>query len=166
MNFEQISRRLGSMTFRQAVWLFPLAYVLHVLEELPQFTNWARINASSSYTLKDYFVVHLSGIVVAVLAPVVIRLFQNRVVVFLFFTFVFTPAVFFNILFHTGSTVIFGMYAPGLLTALTVYPPLFYFLSRLAFREGYLTNRAALVSFLLAGAFHAADVAHNVFKIW
>ena len=30
MNFDQIIRGLGSLTFRQAVWLFPVAYVLQV----------------------------------------------------------------------------------------------------------------------------------------
>jgi hypothetical protein len=81
-------------------------------------------------------------------------------------TFIFTPAVCFNIVFHAGATAVFGVYCPGLLTALTLYPPLFYVVSRLAFREHLLTNRLALVSFAIAGAFHTADVSHNVFKLW
>jgi len=58
------------------------------------------------------------------------------------------------------------VYSPGLLTALTLYPPLFYVVTRLAFREGLLTNRMVIISFVVAGAFHAADVSHNVFKAW
>jgi len=166
MNFDQIVRALGSLSFRQAVWLFPLAYVLHVLEELPQFTNWSRHYAAASFTLRDYLVVHISGIVVAILTPLIIWFFPNRIVIFLFFTFVFTPAVCFNIIFHVGATAAFGAYSPGLLTALTLYPPLFYVVSRRAFREGLLTNRVALISFAFAGLFHAADVSHNVFKVW
>ncbi len=161
-----IFRGLGSLNFRRAVWLFPVAYILHVLEELPQFTNWARDYANAGFTMRDYLVIHLSGIVVAILAPVVLRVFPNRVAIFIFFTFVFTPAVCFNILFHAGATAAFGVYSPGLITALTLYPPLFYFVSRQAFREGLLTNRIASVSFVMAGLFHAADVSHNVFKAW
>ncbi len=42
MNFDHLGVHLRSLNFRQMVWLFPIAYVLHVLEELPQFTNRAR----------------------------------------------------------------------------------------------------------------------------
>jgi hypothetical protein len=94
----------------------------------------------------------------------VIRFFPNKGVVFLFFTFIFTPAVFFNIFFHAGATAAFGAHCPGLLTALTVYPPLFCLISRLAFSEGLLTNKLGWISFLNAGLVHAADVSHNVFK--
>ena len=166
MNFDLVIKHLGSLSFRQAVWLFPVAYILHVFEELPQFTNWARQYANASFMMRDYLVIHLSGIVIAVLAPVLLWFFHNRAVIFIFFTFVFTPAVCFNILFHAGATAAFGAYSPGLLTALTLYPALFYFVSRLAFRERLLTNRIAIVSLVLAGLFHAADVSHNVFKAW
>ena len=166
VNFDLIINNLSALRFKQAVWLFPIAYTLHVLEELPQFTNWARYYANASFTMHDYLVIHLSGIVIAVLAPGVLRFFPNRVVVFIFFTMVFTPAVCFNILFHAGATAAFGVYCPGLLTALTLYPPLFYIVSRRAFREGLLTNRLGLISFAFAGMIHAVDVSHNVFKVW
>ncbi len=100
MDFELVIKQLSSMKFRQAVWLFPIAYTLHVFEELPQFTNWARHYANASFTMRDYLVIHVSGIVVAWLAPVVLQVIPNRIMIFIFFTFVFTPAVCFNILFH------------------------------------------------------------------
>jgi len=111
-------------------------------------------------------VIHISGVVVAFVAPLLINRLPNRTVIFIFFTFIFTPAVCFNILFHAGSTAAFGVYSPGLLTALTLYPPLFYVVTRQAFREGLLINRTAVISFALAGLVHAADVSHNVFKAW
>src|SRR5438552_1815461 len=166
MNFDRIINGIASLRFRDAVWLFPIAYTLHVLEELPQFTSWAQRYANASFSMRDYLVIHLSGIAIAFLAPLVVRWFPNRVVIFVFFSFVFTPAVCFNILFHAGATAAFGRYSPGLLTAMTLYPPLFYIVSRQAFCEGLLTNRVAGISFALAGLFHAADVSHNVFKVW
>lgn len=157
---------LRTMNFHQTVWLFPFAYTLHVFEELPNFTNWAKRYANPSFTMRQYLLIHLGGIVVALLAPWALQIFRNRAAIFIFFTFIFTPAVCFNVLFHAGATLAFDVYSPGLLTALTLYPPLFYMVTRLAFREGWLTNRMAVVSFVLAGAFHAADVSHNVFKSW
>jgi Protein of unknown function with HXXEE motif len=166
MNFDFIIENFGALNFRQAVWLFPVAYLLHVLEELPQFTNWARHYTNAGFTMRDYLAVHLSGLVVAILAPAVIWFFANLMIIFVFFTFVFTPAVCFNLFFHAGATAAFGVYCPGLITALTIYPPLFYFLSRRAFRENLITPRTGVVSFVLAGLFHAADVSRNVFKAW
>ena len=114
---DRIVERLASLNFRQAVWLFPIAYTLHVLEELPLFTSWARRYASPAFTMRDYLVIHMTGIVVAFVAPLVINRFPHRAVIFGFFAFIFTPAVCFNILFHAGATVAFGAYSPGLLTA-------------------------------------------------
>ena len=165
LNFDKFGRYLSNMSFREAVWLFPLAYTLHVAEEWPQFPNWAARYASPQFTRRDYLIVHLAGIVVAFLSPVLLRLSSNRVIVFAFFAFVFTPAVFFNVFFHAGATAAYGAYSPGLLTALAVYPPLFLFISRRARREGLLSDRQGAAAFVIAGAFHAADVAHNVFRL-
>ncbi len=41
MNESHSLAILGGLTFRQAVWLFPLAFVLHVIEEWPHFVAWA-----------------------------------------------------------------------------------------------------------------------------
>ena len=40
MNIERILRGLIGLSFYQAVWRFPLAIAVHVLEEAPQFTIW------------------------------------------------------------------------------------------------------------------------------
>ena len=41
MNFDRISHLLSDLVFRQAIWLFPFAFSLHVLEEWRQFAPWA-----------------------------------------------------------------------------------------------------------------------------
>jgi hypothetical protein len=166
MNFDGMARFLAHLTFREGLWLFPLAFTLHVLEEVPRFTLWAQRYASERFTWQDYIAIHRLGGVVALLSPAVIGFFPAKAVVFMFFAFVFTPAVFFNTLFHAGATAISGVYCPGLLTALTLYVPLFSYLSRLAFREGLLHDDTAIVALVIAGVFHAAEVGHNVFKRW
>ena len=166
MLFDRTIAWVSRLSFRQLVWLFPVAYALHVIEELPRFTAWAMRYASANFTMRDYVIIHLTGIIVAMAAPLVIRYFSNRVVIFIFFTFVFTPAAFFNILFHAGATVVFGVYCPGLITALTVYPTVCFLVSRSALREGLLSTRIAIISVGLAGLFHLADVSHNVFNAW
>ena len=166
MDLNLITQSLSRLSFREAVWLFPFAFTLHVLEELPQFTAWAQRYASPSFTRVDYLGVHLAGIALAFIAAAVIWYFPTRIVLFVFFTFIFTPGIFFNTLFHAGATAYFGTYCPGLLTALVLYLPLYGFISTLAYRDGLLSNRLGLLSFVIAGIFHAAEVGHNVFKAW
>jgi uncharacterized membrane protein YeaQ/YmgE (transglycosylase-associated protein family) len=166
MNFDLIAQWLARLSFREAVWLFPVAFTLHVLEELPQFTAWAKRYVTASYKRRGYLKIHLAGIIGAFLAAAVLWYFPNRIIVFIFFTFVFTPGIFFNTLFHAGATAYFGAYCPGLLTALMLYLPLYGFVSTLAYREGLLGNEIGLLSFIIAGIFHTAEVGRNVFKAW
>ena len=88
-------------------------------------------------------------------------MFANRVVVFLFFALCFSESVL-NGLFHVGATALSGVYCPGLITALVLYPPLFWYLSQVAYREGLLTNTLGVVAFLIAVVIHTVDVATSV----
>ena len=87
---------IGGFTFRQAVWLFPPAFILHVVEEWPQFTRWAQTHASGQFTRRDYNAIHVAGIFASVLGATLVWLFPNPAVVLLFFTFLFAPSVFFQ----------------------------------------------------------------------
>lgn len=166
MTLDQKTAWASRLGFRQLVWLFPIAYALHVFEELPRFTTWAVRYANPTFRMRDYLIIHLTGIAVAVAAPLAIRYFSNRLVIFAFFTFVFTPAAFFNIFFHLGATVVLGVYCPGLITALTVYPVVFFLITRTAVRERLIPASLAVVSLGISGLFHLADISHNVFKAW
>ena len=166
MNFAIVVESLRSLSFREGVWLFPLAFTLHVLEEWPLFTAWAKRYASESFTRRDYTVIHTAGVILSLLSAGVIWVFPNRWMVFVFFAFVFAPAVFFNSLFHLGATAVSAVYCPGLLTAIVLYLPIFYFLSRLAFREGLLNTGTSILALVIAGVFHFMEVGHNVYKAW
>ena len=76
-----------------------------------------------------------------------------------------TPGLFWNIFFHAGATAYFGVYCPGLLTALTLYPPVVFLLFRAAVREGLVTRRAGWIALLLGGLFHFGEVAYDVFHL-
>jgi len=71
--------------FHHAVCLFPIAYTLHVLEELPHFTSWAQQYANAGFTMRDYVTIHLTGIVVALMAPLLVRHFPKSNRCFLLF---------------------------------------------------------------------------------
>ena len=157
---------LSKVTFREAIWLFPPAFILHVLEEWPRFTNWARRYASPLFTQQDYNAIHIAGIVVSFLFTIVVCTFPNRAVVFVFFAFIFAPSLFFNALFHAGATVVTREYCPGVITAVTLYVPIFFLVARLAWQESLLDFRKLITVLIVAGSFHVWEVGHNVFKAW
>jgi hypothetical protein len=68
----------------------------------------------------DDITIHVAGIITAFLSALLIQVLPCRWLVRVFCAFVFTPAVFFNALFHAVATAMFGACCPGLLTALTV----------------------------------------------
>ena len=163
MNFEAIAQFLSRLTFSQAVWLFPPVFALHVLEEAPQFTAWVNRYASKSFTQGDFIRNNALGIVSGVLLCALVSLFPNRLTIFLFFALGLTQSVF-NTLFHVGTTAAYGAYSPGVITSLTFYPPLFYYLSRLAYHEGLLTNLTGALALVIGGALHARVVIGQVYS--
>ena len=164
MDVGQIPELLRSLTLRQAVWLFPLAASLHFLEEAPHFADWAKKYAWAGYTRARWNRVHGLGMIYAVAFSAIVSVFPNRDIVFVFFALCLSESIF-NSFFHSGATAIFGVYCPGLITALVLYPPLFWYLSTLAHDEGLLRGTLGLLAFGIAGLVHAVDVAASVFGV-
>ncbi|MEW6127024.1 MAG: HXXEE domain-containing protein [Acidobacteriota bacterium] len=166
MNIGVLAQFFSSLGFREAVWFFPCAFMLHVAEELPRFTAWANQHASEKYTFREYLIIHALGIVTAFLAAMLLQFFPNKILIFIFFTVMFLPAMFFNSFFHVGATLFTRSYCPGVFTALIFYPPVVWFITRKALVEGLIGGKFLVLSFIIAGFFHAAEVSRNVFKVW
>jgi hypothetical protein len=164
MDINHLVELLQGLAFRQAVWLFPLATALHFLEEAPHFADWAGKYAWPGYTHQRWRRIHGLGMVFAIAFSGLASMFPNRVVVFLFFALCFSESLL-NGLFHVGATALSGVYCPGLITALVLYPPLFRHLSQVAYREGLLTNTLGVLAFLIAVVIHTVDVATSVFGV-
>jgi uncharacterized protein with HXXEE motif len=164
VNVERILQRVNALSFDQAVWLFPRAFAVHVLEEAPQFTNWVNRYASRRFTPRDFVWNNSMGMAAALLACTRISVAPNRAIVFVAFATVFTQTLVFNALFHVGTTAAYGTYSPGLITSLTIYPLLYYYLSRLAYHEGLLTDASGLMALGIAGMIHGYVVAVQVYS--
>ena len=157
---------IPSLNLGQTVWLFCPAFALHVLEEWPRFTGWAKRYASPHFTQRDYNLIHAAGVVASLLTPLIVWRFPNRPVIFIFFAFVFAPSVLFNTIFHVCTSVLTRSYCPGVITAVVIYLPLFAVITDLAYKEGLLGIGNLLVTLVIAGVFHTWEVGHNVFKAW
>ena len=164
MDANRLVESLRGLLFHQAVWLFLLATALHFLEEAPHFVGWASKYAWHGYTHQRWRRIHGLGMVFTIAFCALASIFPNRYVAFLLFALCLSESVL-NSLFHLGATVFSGVYCPGLITDLLVYPPLYWYLSQLAYREGLLTNTLGVVAFLIAVLIHTVDVATSVFGV-
>jgi Protein of unknown function with HXXEE motif len=165
MNFDAILITLDRLNFRQAIWLFPIVFALHVMEEAPHFTDWVQRYASSSYTATDFIRNNTAGMAIAIIACSIVWFYPRRVAVFWIFAIAISQTLVFNALFHIGTTAAFGAYSPGVITSLTLYPALFDYLSRLAYRQNLLRCQDGILSLAIAGVIHSIVVATQVFYI-
>jgi len=156
----------GLLAFRDALLLFPLAVLLHVLEEWPGFPAWARRFASPRYSDRAYLVTHVCAVALALATTGLLRAFPKPGLVIAFFALCFGPGVFCNALFHTGASLWSRRYCPGALTGLALYLPLSALLAALAVREGLIGVPALGCALGVAAAFHVLEVGHNVFERW
>jgi hypothetical protein len=150
--------------FRRAVWLFPVAFAAHVLEEAPGFTAWARRHGSSRYTQSDFIRNDALGLAMTLAGTWVVSRAPSRPAVFGYFAIVLTQQALFNTLFHSGTTVAYREYSPGLATALGGFLPLWWHLSRLARREGLISGFNARLAAGIGGAVHATAIVQQVYR--
>ena len=155
-----------ALTFRRVVWFLPVVFALHITEEWPHFTEWAQHYASAQFTQSAYTFIHLSGLAGNVLLAALFSRWRNRVALFLFFSAFLLPTFFWNIGFHVGATVLFGVYCPGVITALFLYPPVVCTVVRRALEEDLLSVRSCSVALVIGGFVHCWEVGHDVFNAW
>jgi hypothetical protein len=151
------------MSFRKLAWAFPAAYAVHVAEEAPGFTAWARRNASPRYTNRDFLRINGLGFVGTVGATFAVTRARSRTLDLAYYSLVATQQAV-NAVFHSATTVAFREYSPGLITSvLTV--PLWRRLTRAALAEKLLTKHDVVACTLMAAIVHAGVVARQVFFI-
>jgi len=152
------------MTFRGLAWAFPVAYLVHVAEEAPGFTEWARRNASARYTQRDFITNNTVGFLTTLAATAAVTRTPLRALNLAYYSLVVTQQAAFNAVFHVASTVAYREYSPGLGTSV-LNVSLWRALTRSAIAELRLTKREAATCTLVAGIVHAVVVARQVFFV-
>ena len=149
--------------FEHAVWLYPAALALHVAEEAPGFTRWARRHASPTYTQRDFVSINAAGLAMTAAGTWAVSRWPSRPVVFAYFAGILTQQALWNALFHAGTALAWREYSPGLWTALAQVL-LWRRLSNRARRERLITRNGELAAALIGCAIHAAAVRQQVFR--
>ena len=141
---------LESIDFYQAVWLLPVVYIFHVLEELPRFPEWAGDHLGIPYT-RDKFVAENVVLYTVCVGSVLLAAFGEGAwqtagaVMSLAGAFGF----FSNVIFHSVPTLRRGVYSPGVVTACLFFAPASVYIFYLAGAAGLLTPLNVVLSIVL-----------------
>ena len=150
--------------FRRSVWLFPVVFLAHVVEEAPRFSAWARRHGSVNYARSDFIRDNSAGLGMTLLGTRLVSRNQTRPVVFGYFALVLSQQALFNALFHSGTTIAYREYSPGLATALGGFLPLWWHLTRLARREELISGSGSLLAAGIGAVIHLTAVAQQVYR--
>ena len=132
------------------LWLVPIAYCIHMVEETPRFVPWAKRYLSAPSTFPQ-FVLGNVIFMVYVLAFVSLVVFYPSE-----WTFILglsTVAwIFSNFLIHASLTLYTGEYSPGVVTASAIYAPLAVYIYATFIQSGILSQLDIVLSIVIGFA--------------
>jgi hypothetical protein len=117
---------------------------VHVLEEAPGFTEWVNRYASDRYTADDFVRNNALGLALTVGASLGITRYGRRRAFTAYYSVILAQQALWNTAFHAGTTAAWRAYSPGLVSALGLFLPIWWYLTQLGLREGLLTRRGAV----------------------
>lgn len=137
----------SNLKFNQAIWLLPFLYLIHFLEELPRFPNWAKESLGKPYTRPKFIVENILLWMILTVSVLMTVYFPGKAVILL----VLSAAVgfFLNMMFHAIFTLRTGIYSPGTVTACLFFTPVSFYIYFLAGQEGLLDLTTIILSIIL-----------------
>lgn len=152
------------LSYYRLVWLLPIAFVAHVVEEyLTGFPAYA-LNISG-YPMALPLFLGSNIAFVAIMAALVWRAARVRTAQANFWLIFWAAGnQFWNFVFHAATAASFG-HSPGLITATILYLPLFVGMSVAARKEAVVSGNALAKAILLGGAYMGAVTAFAIFHI-
>ena len=105
------------------IYFAPVIFLLHVVEEFPNFVHWINALISDNITQDMFIAVNLAGFVVTVLFALFMTGTKDDVAVILSLAWL-SFMMFANSLFHITATIVYG-YSPGVITSIILYLPYF-----------------------------------------
>jgi hypothetical protein len=106
--------------------LAPFIFTAHFLEESPGFVSWFNSHVSRGITSGLFWNVNLTALVITVLVTITELLVPSpgsAALIILWFSFLMLA----NALFHITGAIVDKHYMPGLITAVVLYLPYYFF---------------------------------------
>lgn len=133
---------LNTIPFDRLLWLVPIFFMLHNMEEAPFIERWSKrlpLKLPISYTTRQFLIavvlLTLGGFLLTYYA---VEYLHNSTGYWLMFA--FQMVLFFNAFIpHIGATIRFRMYSPGVVTGTLITIPFSLYLFQRALNEHILT---------------------------
>lgn len=132
------------------LWLVPIAYFIHILEEGPRFIPWAMKHYGAPKNFKEFLVgnIILMGYVLISVSLAIFYTNEWTIVIGLA-----TAAwIFTNFLMHAYYTLRYGEYSPGIVTASAIYAPVTVFIYYNFTISGILSTTGIILSIIIGFA--------------
>lgn len=103
------------------LWLVPVAYFIHILEESPRFVPWAKKYLGAPETFGQFIIGNVIFMVYVLVSVFLAIFYPSQWTLILGLA---TAAwIFSNFLIHASYTLYTGEYSPGVVTASAIYAP-------------------------------------------
>ncbi len=140
----------ASSPVSRAILLAPLFLICHVIEEAPGFVQWINAHIEPDITTETFLMVNMTGLIITLVIVGIIKMspsVSSHIVAIAWLSFLM-PA---NALIHIGGCVIDRSYAPGVVTAIVLYIPYYFFLLMKIKRNG-MVDLSWMIGAVAAGA--------------
>jgi hypothetical protein len=120
------------------LWLVPIAYCIHIIEETPRFVPWATRYLSAPTTFGQFILGNLIFMIYVIVSVFLATAYPGEWTLVLGLS---TAAwIFSNFLIHAFFTLSTGEYSPGVVTAGAVYVPVSVYIYSTALASGMLSS--------------------------
>ena len=131
--------------------LAPLIFILHVVEEAPLFVSWFNSLVQEGISQALFLQVNAFGLVITTVLAITVAITREKAMVVLFLGWL-SFLMFANAIFHIVATLVHDRYAPGVITAVTLYLPYFIWFLIRALRSLELNITTAVAVIALGSA--------------
>jgi hypothetical protein len=132
------------------LWLVPLAYGIHIIEETPRFVPWAKRYLSAPSTFAQFVLGNVIFMAYVLISVALATFYPGEWTLVLGLS---TAAwIFSNFLIHASFTLYTGEYSPGVVTASALYAPISVYIYTSVLGSGILSNADILVSIIIGFA--------------
>jgi hypothetical protein len=129
------------------LWLVPVAFFIHILEETPRFVPWATRYLSAPSTFGQFVLGNVIFMVYVLGSVSLATFYPTEWTVVLGLS---TAAwIFSNFLIHAFYTLYTGEYSPGVVTASVIYAPVAVYIYAIFLESGTLSQSDIILSIVI-----------------
>lgn len=132
------------------LWLIPVAYFVHILEESPRFVPWAIKYFGAPETFGQFIIGNVIFMAYVIVATSLAILYPNEWTLILGLS--AAAWIFSNFLIHAYYTLRTGIYSPGVVTAGAIYVPVSIYIYSNFWVSGLLSNLDIALSIVIGFA--------------